>query len=172
MNVAHKLKLVARPFGLVASLVLFGMMIYTTYVVILREFFGVAVLGVVDVMELTLVALIFVAIPGVFLRDENVTVDLIDQFLSRRARVVLRLAGLILTLGFLLLMMNEMVIPALDKLEDNDRTMTLGINRFVHWIPILFGFSVSIIATASVLFLYLKHGVPKDPNLDPDPGQK
>jgi len=142
------------------------MMIYISCVVFLRQFFGIAVLGVVDVMELALVALIFIAMPGVFLRDENVAVDLIDQFLTRKARVMLRLAGLILTLAFLLLMMNEMIVPALDKLEDNDRTMTLGINRFIHWIPILFGFAVSIIATVTVLFLYIRYGVPKDPNLD------
>jgi TRAP-type C4-dicarboxylate transport system permease small subunit len=166
----HKLRLAARPFGMVASLILFGMMIYVTCVIVLRQFFGIALLGVVDVMELSLVTLIFVAMPGVFFRDDNVTVDLIDQFLSRKARVVLRLAGLFLTLAFLLLTLNEMLIPAMDKLEDNDRTMTLGINRFIHWIPILFGFAVSIIATVTVLYFYIRYGVPRDPNLDSPEG--
>lgn len=141
-------------------------MIYTTCVVLLRQFFGIAVLGVVDVMELSLVGLIFIAMPGVFLRDENVVVDLIDQFLNRKARVVLRFVGLLLTLAFITLVLTEMTTPALYKLEDNDRTMTLGINRFVHWLPIFFGFGMAIISTAAVIFMYLKHGVPKDPNLD------
>ena len=52
-------------------------------------------LGVVDVMELSLVALIFVAMPGVFLRDDNVTVDVIDQVLPRWARNMLRFFGML-----------------------------------------------------------------------------
>ena len=68
--------------------------------------------------------------------------------------------GLILTLAFLVLMMIEMIQPAVDKLTDHEVTMTLGINRFVHWIPIIFGFALSIVATVAVLVHYLRHGVP------------
>ena len=78
-------------------------------------------------MELSLVTMIFVAMPGVFLRDENVTVDVIDQVISRRARVGLRFFGLILTVAFLVVMMIEMVEPALDKFENEEVTMTLSI---------------------------------------------
>lgn len=144
------------------------MMLFTTAVVALRHM-GFHVLGVVDVMELSLVTLIFVAMPGVFLRDENVTVDVIDQVVSRRVRVWLRLVGLVITLGFLVLMMIEMLEPAIDKLSDGEVTMTLSINRFIHWIPIVFGFAASILGTFWVLGYYLRTGVPTDPTLDGDP---
>ena len=159
----------AQPFGFAAAVVLVFMMLFTTASVLSRQLFGLPVLGVVDIMELSLLAMIYVSMPGVFLRDENVTVDVIDQVLPRRMRVALRLAGLLLTLAFLTLMMVHMLPPALDKWQYNEVTMTLGISRFIHWTPIIFGFSLSIAATVWVTLYYLRYGFPKDPNLDRPP---
>lgn len=160
------LQTAARPFGYVAALVLVFMMLFTTAAVVMRQFFDTPILGVVDVMELSLVGLIFIAMPGVFLRDENVTVDVIDQVVPRSVRVTLRLVGLVLTLCFLVVVMSEMMEPALDKLTDGEVTMTLSINRFVHWVPIIFGFVLSIVATIWVFFYYIRNGVPTDSTLD------
>jgi len=161
-----RLRAAALPFGYAAAIVLVFMMLFTTFSVVSRELFDAPILGVIDVMELALVACIFIAMPGVFLRDENVVVDIVDQAVPPRVCAGLRLVGLVLTLGFLVLMMMEMVQPALDKLNDHEVTMTLGINRFVHWIPIIFGFALSIVATVAVLVHYLRHGVPKPAPLE------
>ena len=72
----------------------------------------------------------------------------------------LRQVGLVLTLRFLVLMITYMVQPALEKLDQHEVTMTLGINRFVHWIPIIFGFVLSIAATVWLIVHYLKRGMP------------
>jgi TRAP-type C4-dicarboxylate transport system permease small subunit len=154
------------PFGYAAALVLVFMMLFTTYAVTMREVFDAPVLGVVDVMELALVVCIFIAMPGVFLRDEHVVVDVIDQVVSPRTVRRLRLLGLFLTLGFLLMMMSYMVQPAIEKLDQHEVTMTLGINRFVHWIPIIVGFAFSIIGTFWVIYHYLRHGIPKRTSTD------
>jgi TRAP-type C4-dicarboxylate transport system permease small subunit len=159
----------ARPFGLAAAVVLIFMMLFTTVAVTMRQLFGVPVLGVVDIMELALLALIFIAMPGVFLRDENVTVDVIDHVISRKARVALRALGLVLALVFLAMMMVNMLPQALDKWQFNEVTMTLSINRFIHWTPIIFGFAMSILGTAWVLYRYVRTGFPRDPNLDREP---
>jgi TRAP-type C4-dicarboxylate transport system permease small subunit len=156
----------ARVFGIAAALILIFMMLFTTVAVSMRQFFNTPVLGVVDVMELALVALIFVAMPGVFLRDDNVTVDIVDQFVPRKVRIALRMLGLIISLAFLVMMMVQMLPQAADKWEHGEVTMTLGINRFVHWVPIMFGFATSIIGTVWVLACYLRRGFPRDPNLD------
>ena len=156
----------ARPFGFAAAAVLVFMMLFTTVSVAMRQLLDTPVLGVVDVMELALVAMIYIAMPGVFLRDENVTVDVIDHALSRRVRVVLRLMGLLLALAFLTMMMVNMIPQAMDKWQYSEVTMTLGISRFVHWLPIIFGFALSIAGTAWVTVYYLRHGFPRDPNLD------
>ncbi|MPZ56253.1 MAG: TRAP transporter small permease subunit [Rhizobiales bacterium] len=166
MNEPGILERAARPFGLAGAIVLVFMMLFTTVTVLMRQLLDVPVLGVVDIMELSLVALIFIAMPGVFLRDENVTVDVIDHVLPRGSRIALRLFGLVVALGFLVMMMIHMIPQAMDKWNYGEVTMTLSINRFTHWVPIMFGFAMSTIGTAWVLVHYIRHGVPKDPNLD------
>jgi TRAP-type C4-dicarboxylate transport system permease small subunit len=156
----------ARPFGFAAAAVLIFMMLFTTVAVVMRQLFDTPVLGVVDVMELALIGLVYIVMPGVFLRDDNVTVDVIDHMISRKARVALRAFGLVLTLAFLMMMMVHMLPQAMDKWQHNEVTMTLSINRFIHWIPIIFGFALSIVGTAWVLIHYIRYGFPKDPNLD------
>ena len=163
------LKAAALPFGYAAALVLVFMMLFTTYAVVMRQVFDTPILGVIDVMELALVVCIFIAMPGVFLRDEHVVVDVIDQMVSPRTVRRLRLLGLVLTLGFLVMMITYMVQPAFEKLDQHEVTMTLGINRFVHWIPIIFGFVLSIAATVWVIVHYMKRGMPSQ-NLGGDGG--
>lgn len=166
MNDPGILKRAAKPFGLAAGAILVFMMLFTTVAVFMRQFLDMPVLGVVDVMELALVGMIFIAVPGVFLRDENVTVDVIDQLVSRKGRVVLRLFGLVATLGFLIVSMIGIIPPAMEKFHGGEVSMTLSIHRFYHWMPILFGFAMSIAGTLWVLARYVRHGVPKDPVLD------
>ena len=136
---------------MVSAAVLVFMMFFTAYVVILRQIFDTPTLGVVDIMELSLVALIFIAMPGVFFRNENVTVDIVDRVVSPRIRTMLIIFGHVCALFFLVAMMIEMLPLAWEKYNNDEVTMTLSIDRFVHWVPILFGFSVSIIATIWVL---------------------
>ena len=66
------------------------------------------------------------------------------------------------------MMMVQMLPQAADKWQHGEVTMTLSINRFVHWVPIMFGFAMSILGTVWVLVRYLRYGFPRDPNLDRD----
>lgn len=158
----------AGPFGLAASLCLVFMMLFTTVAVVMRQVFDAPVLGVVDVMELALVGTVFFAMPGVFLRDENVTVDVIDQLVPRKVRAFLRLAGLAVTIVFLVLLVAQMHTLFIDKWTFDEVTMTLGISRWIHWIPIIVGVLLSIVATVWVGIYYLRHGTPADPTIDKD----
>ena len=145
----HKL---ARALGLLAAVILVFMMLFTTYAVVQREFFGTPVLGVVDVMELALVACVFIAIPAVFLRDDHIAVDVIDQLVSTHTVRRLRIFSVLLGLVLFASMMFEMLPAALEKYASDEVTMTLSIDRFWHWLPILFCFVVSILALLWVLF--------------------
>lgn len=143
---------VARLLGLAAAAVLLFMMLYTTYAVASRQFFDAPVLGVVDVMELALVSFIFIAMPGVFLRNENVTVDILDNLLPPGVIRALKVIALLVALGFLSVSLYAMIPAAAEKYSSFEVTMTIGIHKFVHWTPILFGFAGSILATLWVLF--------------------
>ena len=141
----------ARPFGLAAAAVLVFMMLLTTVSVVVRQLFGLSMYGTVELAELALVLLIFLALPGVFMRDEHIVVDLIDHLVPKRLTRALHLIGLAITLVFLIVTLYTMIDPFLYAIERPRHTMTMQIDRVYHWLPILFGFAGAIIATVWLL---------------------
>ena len=141
----------ARFFGLAAAVFLIAMMMVTVADVGLRSLFNIPITGTFDLVELFLVASVFLAIPGTFLRDEHVVVDVIDHVAPRRFTNALRWIGTVLTLGFLVVMLTQMISPAEDTVEFGDVTLGLGIPKYIHWIPILLGVFFSAIAVAAIL---------------------
>jgi TRAP-type C4-dicarboxylate transport system permease small subunit len=75
--------------GLAASAILFCMMTLTFVDVVLRYVFNRPLRGGFEVTELMLLALIFAGLPLVTHANEHVTMDLIDRWLSPRARIAL-----------------------------------------------------------------------------------
>lgn len=72
--------------GIAASAILFCMMTLTFVDVILRYLFNRPLRGGFEVTELMLLVLIFAGLPLVTHANEHVTMDLIDRWLSPRAR--------------------------------------------------------------------------------------
>lgn len=140
----------AKPFAFAAVLALAFMVLITTAAVFARWLFKQEVFGVVDMMELALAFCVFLALPGVFLRDEQVTVDLVDSLGSRPLTFVLRLFGYLLGLAFIALTLSQMIAPALEKLRSAETTMTLQIPRYWHWLPLVVGFGASALAIVAV----------------------
>lgn len=128
------------------------MVLFTTASVVMREFFDQPMLGVVDVMELALVVCVFFAIAAVFFRDEHITVDIVDRLLPGPVVRTLRVAAWLIAAALLGASLYQMLPAALEKLDSNEVTMTLGIPRYIHWIPILLGFSLALIACLWLLF--------------------
>jgi TRAP-type C4-dicarboxylate transport system permease small subunit len=143
----------ARWFGYAAALFLVAMMLITVTDVLLRSLFAIPIFGTFELIELCLVATIFLALPATFLREENVVVDLIDHLIPNSSNGIrwLRLLGLLLSLIFLAAMLWRMWQPALDTLEFGDQTLSLEIPKIVHWLPILFGVACTIVAVIAVL---------------------
>jgi TRAP-type C4-dicarboxylate transport system permease small subunit len=152
----------ARPFGLVAALILVFMMLLTVVAVLSRQLFDVPVLGLVELSELALVACIFGAMPGVFLRDENIVVDVVDHLVPRRVIHILRMLGLVLALAFLGFTAVTMIEPAWAMFSRDRYTLVLELDLYYFWIPILFGFFLASAATLWLIVHRLIHGDPAD----------
>lgn len=144
-------ELAARFFGLAAAVFLIAMMMISVADVSLRAAFDVPIFGTFDLVELFLVASVFLAIPATFLREEHIVVDVIDHVAPARLIAGLRWTGTVLTLAFLILMLSQMIEPARDKIEFGEVTLELSIPKYVHWIPILIGVFFSALAVAAIL---------------------
>ncbi|NQV55055.1 MAG: TRAP transporter small permease [Rhodospirillales bacterium] len=148
----------ARPFGLVASALLVLLMVHTTVAVLARQLLGLSMMSLVEVSELALIGIIFIAMPGAFLRDENIVVDVIDNLVPKKVSRFLYLLGLVMTLTFLVVAAYAMIEPATAMFNRTQTTMVMEIDRFYHWMPILFGFYLAIAATILVLVYRLRSG--------------
>ena len=71
-------RVIVPTLGYFAALVLFCLMVLTCVDVIGRYFFGMPVRGGFEMTEMLLAALIFAGLPLVTLRDDHITVDLLD----------------------------------------------------------------------------------------------
>ena len=77
------MKTLERLLGIAAGLALFGMMALTFVDVVGRKLFETSVTGSVELTELLMLGVIFIALPLTSLRGEHVIFDLLDPVLPR-----------------------------------------------------------------------------------------
>lgn len=77
-----------RLLGVIAAAALFAMMSLTFVDVLGRKFLDASVPGSLEVTELLMLVLIFVALPLTSLHGEHVVFDLFDRMLGTRARAI------------------------------------------------------------------------------------
>jgi TRAP-type C4-dicarboxylate transport system permease small subunit len=145
--VAGTLK-VLRVLSITALLV---MMLVTIVDITMRLVINELVLGSVEIVQLALVASVFLALPETFLRAEHITIDVIDQGVSARTLRRLRIAATIATAVFVGVLAWRMVPPALDTLEIGDRTSDLQISLFWYWLPLVVGGAASALVMVLVV---------------------
>ena len=130
-------------------------MLLTVADVVLRAATNRPIRGTFELIELLLACTFFIALPAVFLRDENLVVDVVDPIAPRAVPWLKRFAELI-AIPVLALMAWEGWKAAAETLVFNDVTSDLSIHRLLYWIPVLFGLVGAALAAVFML-------VPKDP---------
>ncbi|HEV7476708.1 MAG TPA: TRAP transporter small permease [Burkholderiales bacterium] len=135
-----------------AGVFLAAMMLLTVVDVCLRAAFNLPLRGTYEIIELLLACTFFLALPAVFLRDENIVVDMVDGLAPRAVPLLKRLAEAI-AVAVLAVMAWQGWQAAAETLVFNDVTSDLSIHRIVYWIPVLIGMIGAAIAAAMVFFL-------------------
>jgi TRAP-type C4-dicarboxylate transport system permease small subunit len=145
-----------RVAGYGSALFLTAMMLITVADVLLRATFNLPITGAYDLVQLFLVGTVFLSIPDVFMRDENIVIDFVDHILGPVAidllKVIANLAGLV----FLALLSWRMVAPALDSVRFNEVSPDLSIPLIVHWALMILGIVLAIPAAAFMLAASLR----------------
>ena len=150
-SVPSFMKFAARVFGILAAIFLAAMMLLTVADVVLRSFFGYPIHGTFELIEFGLACTVFLALPAVFLRDENLIVDAIDYMVKPEVVRVLHLIAACASLVLLVTMAFQMVPLARDMVQLGDVTPDLSIPKIYYWIPVLIGIIGSALAT--VIFI-------------------
>jgi TRAP-type C4-dicarboxylate transport system permease small subunit len=144
------LRLISRACGLMAAAFLVAMMLLTVADVTLRAVWNKPIRGAYELVELLLAAAFFVALPAVFLRDEHIVVNLIDDL--RPSWIPgLKRAAAALAVVVLAVMAYQGFLAAADSLAFNDMTADLGLPRIWHWSALLIGVTASAVAALAKL---------------------
>ena len=131
----------------VGALALAVMTLWTAVDVLTRYTLSKPLSGSIDLVECTLVLVVFLALPACFLRGEEITVDVVDHMAPVRAVQWLKLLGAFATLLFLLLLGYTGIQPMLDAWQFGDRKPDLPVPIFA----LLAVIETSIAASIAVL---------------------
>jgi TRAP-type C4-dicarboxylate transport system permease small subunit len=129
---------------------LFVMMMATVADVVLRGALRSPITGVYDLVESTLVLVVFLGIPQGFLRDEQISVDILDKVVPPRLLLWIKALAALATLTLLVLLAWNMVMPALEAYQFGDRKPDLPVPIFWLWIAMFAGILSSIAVMALV----------------------
>ena len=143
------MKILSKVLGtlrVLAMISLLSMMLVTIVDVTMRMVLNELVLGTVELIQFALVATVFLALPETFMRNEHITVDVIDQALSPSVLRILRRAAAVTTLLLVAVLAWRTIPPALDTIEIGDLTSDLGISLFWYWLPLMAGAIVGAVA--------------------------
>jgi TRAP-type transport system small permease protein len=124
--------------GWTASVFLAAMMLLTVVDVALRAVSNIPIRGTYELIELLLAYTFFIALPAVFLRDENIVVNVVDDLAPRWVPALKRLAAAFAVV-VLAVMAWQGWLAARDTIAFNDVTADLGLSRALHWIALLVG---------------------------------
>ena len=143
----------ARLLTRVAAIFLLAMMALNVIDVGLRSGFNAPIFGTYEIIELFLAAAAFLAIPEVFLRDQHITIELIDQVVPERVVRWLKLIGTFVALVFVGLLTWHMTQPAREFIEFNDVTIDLHLPLIWKASLVLAAFAFAAVA---VLVMFLR----------------
>ena len=134
-----------------SALALLVMVLAITVDVVRANLLHQPIKGVFDLVSTLLVLVVFLGIPQTFLTQGNVTVDLVDRFLGRRAVMVFRTVAGLLTIVFLALLFWHMFQPALDAYRFGDRKPDLDLPIWMIWLAVLLGTGLALLAVIAVI---------------------
>jgi TRAP-type C4-dicarboxylate transport system permease small subunit len=136
----------SRVLLVAGTVALAAMMLSTTADVVLRASTDMPIRGVVDLVEVTMLLVVFLGLPEAFLRGEQVTVDLIDHLVPRGVVAYIRAVGAALSTLFLALIAVNMIHPMLDAYRFGDRKADLPIPIWPLAATVIVCVTVSLVA--------------------------
>ncbi|MEP7181490.1 MAG: TRAP transporter small permease [Betaproteobacteria bacterium] len=151
MRFRSVLDAVARASTAIAATALLVMVLALVVDVAMANLFNRPITGTFDVVETTLVIMVFLGFPATFLHNGHIAVDVVDHLASAGTVRRLKLLAGVVSLAFLLFLAWQMVSPALDAFRFGERKQELGLPLWLLWIPMIVGMLLSAVALLGVL---------------------
>lgn len=148
----RSLAVIGRGAAGVAALSLAGVALLTVVDVFAGNVIRRPIVGAYEIVETGMAFVVFLGLPEIFRRDENITVDLADHFVGRRILGALRLFGALASAAFTAIMAYAMLGPATDAARYGDVKADTAIPLTVLWAPALVGLVLCFVVSLFALF--------------------
>ncbi|MBS7700349.1 MULTISPECIES: TRAP transporter small permease [unclassified Chelatococcus] len=135
----------ARLLTIGGALALAVMLFWTMLDIGGRLLFSHPIQGTLDLVEVALVLVAFLALPECFRRDEQIKVDVFDAMLGPRRLRLLILIGEVATLAFLALLASTLLQPLSDAYRFGDQKPDLPVPIWTLLLTIEIALIVSIL---------------------------
>lgn len=110
-----------------------------------RKTIGFSVLGIDDIVSLTVMACVSLAMPLTYLRQGHVAVEFVTDMLPRRPLGAVKAVGALLTAIFVAVLAWYAFKQAGQQIAQGDRSNTLAISYLYYWAPLLAGMTISAV---------------------------
>ena len=152
--------------GIVASALLFSMMVLTFFDVVGRYLLNKPIRGAFEITELTLLVLIFAGLPLVSHADEHVTMDFIDRMLPEHlARIWVRVMHAICAaIMFFLAWQVWIKANRIASYADTTDVLRIAIGPFVYFMAVMVAITGIVHLTKVIFPAPPRGGVQFDPN--------
>lgn len=127
------------------------MMLATDYDIVARWAANRPLHGVVEIVEIMVLATAMLGLPEAFLRSEQIQVDLFDTVLPAGILRGVKVIALLLTIVFLALLCRNVTAPMMDARTFGDMKPDLGMPVWPLYALILFSFAASVLACTGAI---------------------
>lgn len=134
--------------GVLALLI---MMLGTDWDIVARQVAGRPLNGVVELVEITVLASAMLGLPEAFLRDEQIRIDVLDVLLPEKLVSLIKTVGLALSILFLGLLCVNVWQPMLDAKMFGDLKYDLGVPLWPLYALIVFAFAASLLTCGTLI---------------------
>jgi len=145
--------LLVRTCTAVGALAIAVMMLATCWDIVARQVANAPLHGVVELVEIMVLASAMLGLPETFLRDEQIRVDLVDSVLPANLILVIKTIALVLAIVLLAILAINVYQPMLDARMFGDVKYDLGVPVYPL---IIFSFAVSILSCITALLRQMK----------------
>ena len=150
--------LVVRACTVLGALAIAVMMLATCWDIAARQVANAPLHGVVELVEIMVLASAMLGLPETFLRDEQIRVDLVDSVLPAKLIAVIKAIALVLAIVLLAILAFNVYQPMLDARMFGDVKYDLGVPVYPLYGLIIFSFVVSIFSCFAALLQQMKPG--------------
>ncbi|MBI1292454.1 TRAP transporter small permease subunit [bacterium] len=146
---ASALKALVRICTALGALSIAVMMLATCWDILARKLAGAPLHGVVELVEIMVLACTMLGLPESFLRDEQIRVDILDSVLPKRVLAGVKIVTLLLTMVFLSILTVNVYSPMMDAMRFGDLKPDLGVPLYPLYGLIIFSFAASMLSCAA-----------------------